>query len=71
LKEGYTIALGEAKAAGAHVINSLQVPAKYLDRFQNIKDPYRRAYAAMVSNLDDNVGKLMLKLENDGLIPNK
>ncbi len=70
LKEGYTIAVGEAKAAGQNVINSLQVPRKYLDRFQHIKDPHRRAYAAMVSNLDDNVGKLMMKLEQDGLLEN-
>jgi arylsulfatase A-like enzyme len=29
---------------------------------------YRRVYAAMVSNLDDNIGKLLNKLEKDGLL---
>lgn len=70
LKGGYTIAVGEGKAAGPHVINSLQVPQKYIDRFSGIKDPYRRAYAAMVSNLDDNVGRLMGKLKKEGLLEN-
>lgn len=35
----------------------------YLDRFRNIGDPHHRVYAAMVSSLDDGVGRLMKALE--------
>ncbi|MBM4034555.1 MAG: hypothetical protein FJ291_22655 [Planctomycetes bacterium] len=51
----------------------LQAPDKYLARFAKIEDPTRRAYAAMVSALDDGVGSLLatlreLKLESDTLV---
>ncbi|APG63533.1 N-acetylgalactosamine 6-sulfate sulfatase [Sphingorhabdus lutea] len=36
---------------------------KYLDRFDHIKDPQRKTYAAMISAVDDGVGKLLNKLD--------
>lgn len=41
----------------------LQATKKYLDRFSHIKNKRRRTYAAMVSAVDDGVGKLLDKLE--------
>ena len=41
----------------------LQATEKYLSRFQQIKDPRRRTYAAMVSAVDDGVGLLLNKLQ--------
>ncbi len=51
----------------------LEAPDKYLARFARIEDPSRRAYAAMMSALDDGVGLLLatlrdVKLENDTLV---
>jgi arylsulfatase A-like enzyme len=51
----------------------LQAPEKYLQRFAAIKNPRRRTYAAMVSAVDDGVGRLLatlreLKLEEHTLI---
>jgi arylsulfatase A-like enzyme len=51
----------------------LQATEKYLNRFANIQDPKRRTYAAMVSAVDEGVGKLLdkiqaLHIENNTLI---
>lgn len=40
----------------------LQASEEYLSRFTSIKDPRRRTYAAMVSAVDDGVGKVLTKL---------
>lgn len=48
----------------------LQATEKYLDRFNSIKDPKRRTYAAMVSALDDGVGKLLDKIHELNLDQN-
>ena len=40
-----------------------QAPKEYLDRYKNISDPTRRAYAAMVSSMDDEIGKVIAALE--------
>ena len=40
----------------------LQASEKYLTRFSNIKNPKRKSYAAMVSAVDDGVGRLLAKL---------
>ncbi|NBB15183.1 sulfatase-like hydrolase/transferase [Caulobacter sp. SLTY] len=45
----------------------LQATAQYAARFPDIKDPHKRAYAAMVSGLDDNIGRLMAALKARGL----
>ena len=41
----------------------LQATDKYLKRFSNIKNKKRKTYAAMVSALDDGVGRILDKLE--------
>lgn len=48
----------------------LQASEKYLDRFPGIKDPRRRTYAAMVSAVDDGVGRVLAKLRELGLEEN-
>ena len=40
-----------------------QAPAEYLDKNRNIEDPTRRAYAAMTTCMDDEIGKLVSALE--------
>jgi arylsulfatase A len=66
----YTLKLSDAKYKGFNDINSLQAPETYLKRFAYISDPYRRAYAAMVASLDDNVGRLLNWLEEMTLLGN-
>ncbi len=51
----------------------MQATEKYLKRFEQIADPKRRTYAAMLSAMDDAVGRVMAalraaKLEEDTLI---
>jgi arylsulfatase A-like enzyme len=55
------------------VHNPLQATDKYLERFGNIADPKHRAYAAMLSAMDDNVGRVLdrihkLKLDENTLV---
>jgi arylsulfatase A-like enzyme len=40
----------------------LQAPDKYLDRFAGIKDEKRRTFAAMMSAMDDAVGRVLAKV---------
>lgn len=47
-----------------------QAPQEYLDRYSSITDKNRRAYAAMISVIDDEVGKLVDVLEKKGLREN-
>ncbi len=44
----------------------LQATQKYLDRFPNIKDEKRRVFAAMMSAMDDAVGKVLAKVREMG-----
>jgi len=51
----------------------LQAPQAYLDRFAGIADEKRRTFAAMLSALDDNVGRVLtalrdLNLEEETLV---
>ncbi len=48
----------------------LQATEKYLNRFSNIQNQKRRTYAAMVSAVDDGVGKLLAKLRELNLETN-
>ncbi len=48
----------------------LQASKKYLKRFSDIEHPRRKIYAAMVSALDDGVGRIMAKLKERGLEEN-
>lgn len=43
-----------------------QAPQEYIDRFKNIEDPTRRTYAAMISCLDDQVGRVVQTLDKTG-----
>ena len=45
----------------------LQATESYLKRFQHIKDVRRRTYAAMVSAVDDGVGRILTELRARGL----
>jgi len=45
----------------------LQAPQEYLDRYASIADPKRRTYAAMVSCVDDQIGRIVAALEKRGL----
>ena len=47
-----------------------QAPQEYLDRYPNIADPTRRTYAAMVTCLDDEVGRVVAALEKRKLREN-
>ncbi|MGH8247768.1 MAG: sulfatase [Gammaproteobacteria bacterium] len=44
----------------------LQAPKKYLDRFPNIDDGKRKLFAAMLSGMDDAVGRVMAKVREMG-----
>ena len=48
----------------------LQVPDDYLNRYQGIADAKRKTYAAMVSCVDDQVGRIVAALENRNLTSN-
>jgi len=49
----------------AHV--PMEAPDKYLARFPNIADPLRRTYAAMVSAMDDAIGRTLEALRDQKL----
>ena len=44
----------------------LQATKKYLDRFPNIKEEKRHTFAAMMSAMDDAVGKVLAKVKERG-----
>ena len=48
----------------------LQATDKYLDRFPHIADKTRRTYAAMVSAVDDGVGRVLDALDATGVADN-
>lgn len=48
----------------------LQVPEEAVERFRYIADPYRRKYAAMVSVLDDSIGRIVQTIRNKGILHN-
>ncbi len=48
----------------------LQAQKKYFDQFTHIKDPVKRVYAAMIKNLDDEIGRLLNKLDSLQLAEN-
>jgi arylsulfatase A-like enzyme len=50
------------------VHNPLQATEKYLGRFPNISDTRRRTWAAMLSAMDDAVGRVLAKVPQDTLI---
>ncbi|MCW3128390.1 MAG: atsA 4 [Bacteroidetes bacterium] len=44
----------------------LQAMKKYYEMYSNIKDPVKRTYAAMIKNLDDQVGRLLKHVDSLG-----
>ena len=44
-----------------------QAPQSYIDRYKSIADPSRRAYAAMVTAMDDQIGLVLKALERRGM----
>jgi arylsulfatase A-like enzyme len=40
-----------------------QAPKEYLDQYKDVQDPQRRAYSAMVTAMDDQIGRVMAALE--------
>jgi arylsulfatase A-like enzyme len=48
----------------------LQATSKYLDRFNNIENPKRKIYAAMVSAMDDGIGTVLKQLKDKDLEEN-
>ena len=47
-----------------------QAPQDYIDRYKNIEDPTRRTYAAMITCMDDQIGKVLAALEKRGMREN-
>src|SRR5262247_4057913 len=47
-----------------------QAPQAYLDRYKHITDPNRRAYAAMITAMDDQIGRVRDALEKRGMREN-
>jgi arylsulfatase B len=47
-----------------------QAPQDYIDRYSNIEDPTRRTYAAMVTCLDEQVGRVIAALDKKNLRDN-
>jgi arylsulfatase A-like enzyme len=47
-----------------------QAPQVYLDRYKDIVDPSRRAYAAMITAMDDEIGHVVAALEKKGMRDN-
>jgi arylsulfatase A-like enzyme len=44
-----------------------QAPPEYLDQYAGIADPSRRAYAAMITAMDDQIGRVVEALEAKGM----
>jgi len=47
-----------------------QAPQEYLDRYKSITDPNRRAYAAMITAMDDEIGRVLAALDKRGMRDN-
>ena len=47
-----------------------QAPDEYLDRYKNIEDPSRRAYAAGATAMDDQIGRVIAALDQKGMLDN-
>lgn len=47
-----------------------QAPQEYIDRYASIEEPTRRTYAAMVTCLDDEIGRVVAALDKKGIREN-
>lgn len=50
--------------------NPLQAPPEIVEEFAHIRNPQRSEYAAMVTSLDRNIGRVMSGLDEAGLLEN-
>ena len=48
----------------------LQAPEEFYNRYAHIEDPVKRVYAAMINNMDLNIGKIYNYLNNSNLLMN-
>jgi arylsulfatase A-like enzyme len=44
-----------------------QAPKSYVEKYKSIEDKQRRTYAAMITDLDDQVGRIIAGLDKKGL----
>ncbi len=44
-----------------------QAPQAYLDQYKQIVDPSRRAYAAMITAMDDEIGRVVAAIDEKGM----
>ncbi len=44
-----------------------QAPKEYIERYKHIEEPTRRTYAAMISCLDDEIGRVVAALDKKGI----
>jgi arylsulfatase A-like enzyme len=61
-----TLNLKQTEYQGHQVMNTLQAPKEYLDKFAHIESPQRQYYMAMVASLDDQVGRVLKLLDESG-----
>ncbi|XP_042900784.1 arylsulfatase B isoform X2 [Parasteatoda tepidariorum] len=54
----------------ANSYSPLQAPEEYIKRFSYIEDKHRRVFAAMVSAMDDSVGKIVSTLNSQNMLDN-
>jgi arylsulfatase A-like enzyme len=47
-----------------------QVPQEYSDRYKSIQDPSRRAYAGMITCMDEQIGRVLKALDEKGMRDN-
>jgi arylsulfatase A-like enzyme len=47
-----------------------QAPEAYLDKYKSVEDKQRRTYAAMITALDDQIGRIVAELKKKGLRDN-
>ncbi len=47
-----------------------QAPKEYLDKYGSIEDPARRAYAAMITAMDDQIGRVIETLQKQEMLDN-
>ena len=47
-----------------------QAPQEYIDKYKQISDPNRRTYAAMITEMDGQIGRVVQALEKRGLRQN-
>lgn len=47
-----------------------QAPAEYIDRYKSVADNSRRTYSAMITALDDQIGRIVAELDKKGLRDN-